>query len=426
MIGSVEIDTGILGIVAVTPARASDLVPSVRMLDVAEQITTLIETGVWTWENFPRHQEIEDRLSVGHPVMRGAVQVLIRRGVLADQIHREGGVSRRRVMPVLPEGCTQGASAAERVWARIEARLASGHWGPGNFPMVEQIAAEFGCACYTVSRALRLGQDKGLVRKIRVLRPPPSKGTQPAWIAVSSDVDPTRPPVRQRMREAITRGEWTGPLPKVSVLARRLRVNDAELGAACRDLAREGLLRRVWLPDFSACVWYVIDGFEPDWLPPGEGGKAVAIAADLARHLHPWLVPDAARGWARRRLPPVHKLARRYRAGYTVMNRALELLAVRGILERVVASDGAVEFWPVPPRPRTSSVPSGIPAAARNASSNWPRRLRGTDTDDSVPPWRRPGVVRRPVSVPDGPYAVNRGSRRIPEPRRGECSPTRR
>jgi DNA-binding transcriptional regulator YhcF (GntR family) len=259
------------------------------------------------------------------------------------------------------------------VWALIQDGIESGRWGPGAFPTVQALAVEFRCAAMTASRALRLGEERGLVRKVVVLPPPPATKVVTRWRVVSRHDDPApRPSAAHRLRSAIRTGEFTGALPTVAELARRLRVNNGTMSRACRELAGEGLLRRVWLPDFSRCVWYVIDGREPRWLPPGEGGKAVAIAADLARGLDRWCRRDESGRWVRRKLPPPYKLGRRYRTGWVEVNRALDLLVGRGLLERVVAPGGAVDHLPLPPRARPSAFGSGIPAVARRASTSWP------------------------------------------------------
>lgn len=342
------------------------------MLDVAESITTLIEAEVWTTRSFPVLEEVERRFGASHAVMRGAIRILVSRGVVALQADPASGSHKARHLPAPPPGIAVAMSTPERIIATVTARIESGEYTVDCFPTMEQMIAEFKCGTNTMVKAMQLGKARGVLHKVRKLRPAPGRGVMWIWRPVEDDVAAPESDLVQRLTTDIEAGTLTGPVKSVNMLARRYRVNDATMREAFTALVEKELLRRVWLPDWSARVWYVIDGKQPGWLPPGDGTRAVAIAADLARRLPQWLSRDEHGRLVRRPLPPREKLRQQYRTHWFTMQRALELLIVRKLLERVEVAGKPEEYVPVPPEGRPEGAGHrAVASAAIRAKANW-------------------------------------------------------
>lgn len=293
-----------------------------------------------------------------------------------------------------------GGSAAEWVLSVITERIASGEWTAESFPTIEQLVVQLRCGHGTVCKAMQLGKQRGVVDKVLVEQSGPFR-RQLAWRPVAG-MQP-RLSLGEQLAAQIRTGSLTGPLPEIVLMARQQRVNQGAVRAAYAELVAQGLLRRVWLPDFTRRAWYVLDGRQPAWLPPGEGTKAVAIAADIARRLPRWMSSGSPGGCVRA-LPPPERLRKHYKTHWACVQTALGLLVARGLLKEVPgAGRSPSAYVPLRVQPAPGAgVASGIPAAARRASVNWrdPGRLaERTRRDD--PSTHGPGLT--PANDVEGP-----------------------
>ena len=272
-----------------------------------------------------------------------------------------------------------GGSAVDWVLSVITERIASGEWTVESFPTIEQLVAQLRCGHATVCKAMQLGKQRGVVDKVLVEQAKPFR-RQLVWRPVAG-MEP-RLSLGEQLEAQIRTGSLTGPLPEIDLMARQQRVNQGAVRAAYAELVAQGLLRRVWLPDFTRRFWYVLDGRQPAWLPPGEGTKAEAIAADIARRLPRWMSPDSSGGWVRA-LPPPERLRTYYKTYWGCLQKALGLLVAWGLIKEVPGTGRSPSAY-VPLRVQPSpgaGIASGIPAAARRASVSWrdPRPARRAD-----------------------------------------------
>lgn len=345
---------------------------SVRVLDLAERITTLVEANVWTCTNFPTRNDLQQRLAAGRENLAAAFRLLVDRGVLAIYLDREVS-SRPRYLPVDDSAQHACGSAVDYVETSIEHRITSGVWNAANFPSLKAMATELHCRAHTVSAALRRLEARGVVRMVKVTR-------TWRWVPMSHPAFP-RPELHYTFADSIRAGLWTGPLPDPVDLARHYHVHRAKMMTALRLLERHELVRYVWLPDFTSRVWYVMDAQTPQWLLPATGTKAAAIAADLVRRLPEWLIVGRDGAIIQRRpLPPITLLRQHYHCPYSVMRTALTALVMRGVLERVEYAQPKYLPLRVPAR----AFPEGIPAASRRAGIA--RRRRPVKRSPPLPP----------------------------------------
>lgn len=333
---------------------------SVRVLDLAERIGTLVEARVWTRTTFPTATNASRRLKASPGDITAAFDVLVKRGVLRRYLDRDIS-PRPRHLPA--DGAENHIFDLNSIKTVIRANVVSNVWTPENFPTLRQLARHFRCRPTTVSTALRELETEGVVRTVKVMR-------TWRWVPMSHPGF-SRPPLHHTFADDIRAGTWTGPLPDVVDLARRYHVHRAKMLAALQTSERQGLLRYVWLPDFTRRAWYVIDSRAPRWLPPGRGTKAAAIAADLVRRLPEWLTlaPDGS-VLERRPLPAVTHLRKHYHCHHTVMKNALTALVLRGVLEHV--DQPQQEYSPL--RIPAHRFPEGIPAASHRAGVARRRR----------------------------------------------------
>jgi DNA-binding transcriptional regulator YhcF (GntR family) len=248
----------------------------------------------------------------------------------------------------LADSGRSGASAAEVVLSKIAQRIASGEWTAESFPTVVQMRKQLGCRHGTLTQALLLGQERGVVHKVAILHPAPV-GRIWEWRPASVSGEP---PLVEVLAEKIRSGVLTGPLPTIPEMARECRVHHGTMQEAYEALAVQGLVRRVWLPDFTDLVWYAIDGREPEWLPPGEGTKADAIVADLRRRLPEWQSAGRVRA-----LPPVEHLRKHYRTSWGCIVEVLTRLLAEGVLVQVPVPGRATSVYL--PGPKADDPGSG-------------------------------------------------------------------
>jgi DNA-binding GntR family transcriptional regulator len=339
-------------------------------LALAEQITTLIEGGVWTREKFPTVEVIRQRFGPRRDDLKAALAVLTDRKVVAKHADPTIGVHRPRYLPVPGPDAEAAASGPEWLLARIVSRINAGEYTTETFPTIEAMVSEFRCGPTTVLKALKLGQSRGLVQKLQVLRPPPGRGAQWVWRAAppaaaqgdaSSAVDGEQS-LADRLAADIEAGSLTGYVESIAKFARRYRVAYVAMRSALEELVARGRVKRVWLPDWSARVWYVLDGKQPDWLPPGDGTRADAIAADLARRIPRWLAQTPAGKRVRHRLPSREKLRKSYRTDWGTVDSALVSLVERGLLERLPPRNGREgDRFVLVPRPEFEAGAGGGP-----------------------------------------------------------------
>lgn len=314
---------------------------SIRVLDLAERITTLIEADVWTRTTIPAQQEVQRRMGAGRELIASAFTLLVDRGVLRLYLDREVS-PRPRYLPAKASALHESTSNVAAVGAMIEERLTSGRWTAENFPDIVSMRRELRCRSPIASAALRDLETRGLVRRAKVGR---TWRWVPAGHAHFEEV-----PLHERIAKDIHLGVWTGPLPVVIHLSRHYRVGHEKTADALRKLEKSGLIRRVWLPDFTRRVWYVMNDDAPAWLPPGNDTKAVAVAADLVHRMPEWVtVGPAGTLIDRRQLPSLANLVKHYHCHCSVVATAIRALVIRGVLE----PDGT----PALPRYRPLRVP---------------------------------------------------------------------
>lgn len=299
---------------------------SVRVLDLAERITTLIEAQVWTRTTLPSQQVVQRRLGAGRETIVATFNLLVERDVI--RLYYDPEVSRLpRFLPAQGADEFEVTSSVDRIASIIEDRITSGIWSAENFPNTQDMSRTLRCRTSTVSAALTKLKAHGLVRMVKVKR-------LTRWVpAGHPDWDQT--PLYHKVLYDICSGRWTGTLPPMYKLARHYGTRAVSMGEVRDRLARENVIRYVWLPDFTRRAWYVMDIHAPEWLPPAGGTKATAIAADLIRRLPQWAQAEPDGSLVRRSpLPRPTKLAQYYKCEYKQIKEALNILVHGGLLER--------------------------------------------------------------------------------------------
>lgn len=334
-----------------------------RVLDLAERVTTLVEAKVWTRTNFPARNAAARRLRAEPCEVAASFRLLVERGVLRFYLDRDIS-ARPRHFPA--EGAEQYAFDLNYLITTIRNNIVSEVWTVDNFPTLAQLASYFRCRRTMVTAALKELESVGVVRRVKVMR-------TWRWVPMTHP-EFCRPALQHKLADDIRAGAWTGPLPDVTGLARHYHVHRAKMTAALRMLERLDLVRHVWLPDFTRRAWYVMDTNAPQWFAPVTGAKMAAIAADLLRRLPEWihLGLDGA-VIDRRPLPPITVLRQHYHCHHAVMKKALTALVLRGVLECVDGLSPTYVPLRIPPR----GFPEGIPAASRRAGVARRRRPFG-------------------------------------------------
>lgn len=331
-----------------------------RVLDLAEQIGSLVEAKVWTRTTFPTATDTTRRLKASSADVTAAFDVLVKRGVLRFYLDRDIS-PRPRHLPA--DGAEHHMFDMAYIKTVIRGNVVSNVWAAENFPTLRELARHFRCRATTVSAALRELETEGVVRTVKFMR-------TWRWVPMSHPGF-SQPALAHTFADDIRAGVWTGPLPDVVDLALRYHAHRAKMLTALQTLERQGMLRYVWLPDFTRRAWYVIDSLAPHWLPPGRGTKAAAIAADLVHRL-PERMTVASDGSVveRRPLPSVTQLRKHYHCHHAVMRNALTALVLRGVLEHVDHPHHQYLPLRIPAR----GFPEGIPAASRRAGEARRRR----------------------------------------------------
>lgn len=239
----------------------------------------------------------------------------------------------------LPRTQRRGRQArVDQIAAFIAARIADGTWAGDKFPTMTYMSRTLRIGLSYISDALQQLKADRVVHKVKVVRPPGQKGRIPVWRPTSvASEEPAD--VSAELEAGIRSGRLTGELPAISAMAREHRVNDPVIRAMYLRLQRDGVIDKVWLPDLSRRVWYVVADLDEGTRRRMHRGdcKALAIAQDLVRRMPEWLVRAPGGKWHRTALPSFDVLVEEYRTHYFNVKLALELLVRLRILDRPLA-----------------------------------------------------------------------------------------
>lgn len=424
------VDTALVPPFSTLTSPGNDAPPS-QVLELAERISTFVESGLWTHTHFPPVEEMAVRLHSSTDTVRPALTLLVRRGVLVRQ--REPGHHSRveRALPPPPRGQIPVlGGAVERAVAAIEARIVDGTWAGEAFPTIPQMKAELRFGPNTLCQALKLLAERGVVHKVKLLREG-KRGRDIVWrpVAVASE-EPGD--VGARLEADIRAGRLSGVLLPVSAMASFERVSYRLISETYKRCQRLGLVRQVWLPDLSGTVWQVVDETVQPWWPPAALSKGQAIAHLLVRRMPEWLIRRGASGWLRRPLPAKEELRREYRTHTSSVEEAVKLLIEHGMAERPSQFGGPLlpivplrRQWcpvpfppPVPGHPGSGWLPAGEPRQWRplplapdfpdpagkvNVPAQTPTSPDPGLPGAGAPVGRRPGRERRQLLGPEGP-----------------------
>lgn len=233
--------------------------PTPRMLDIAEQIETLIEAGVWTPATFPTSMELKRLFHAKQETVSGALHVNVSRGHLAVYADPDSGHPRPRFLPRRPESSPLPATGPERVAMIVIERVQDGRWNANNFPTTRQIVGELGCGHGTVEGGMKIAEARGVIIKAHVPATPPARGRRWAWRPAT--LAPELPPY-ERISTDIRSGVLAGQLPTIKEMGRKLRIDPTRVSDAYRQLAQEGLIYRRFVRSKRGGTprWYVVEG----------------------------------------------------------------------------------------------------------------------------------------------------------------------
>jgi DNA-binding GntR family transcriptional regulator len=317
------------------------------MAKLADMITERVQSGRWTFDTFPTQEEIMAEVGCGNAVVRKVFQLLEQRGVLVrqlDPVHRR--VS-RLMPPPDDDRPIITSSAAERVAEQVEIRIADGRWAGHQFPLVSDIAKEFGCSLHTAGAALHLLRSRGVVHKVTRERPKGERGRDIVWRPTTIETRDTAA-VSRDIEQAVRSGQLGNrvPLPTIAEVSCTYRVNTRVVSELYQRLQAEGVIDQGWLIGERYPVWFRTG----DAAPAGvlcANSKPLAVAVNMVKRMPEWLVRRPNGQWLRRLLPSQRALADEYQTHVNTIEHAMQLLVACGILQRAPIALRA--YLPVPP-----------------------------------------------------------------------------
>lgn len=296
---------------------------SVRVLDLAERVTTLVEADVWTRETMPSQEEIQRRLRAGRETIAETFDLLVARNIL--RLYYDPTVCRLpRYLPAHVAAEHEVRWRIDDIAEEVELCLQNGVWTTETFPSITGFSRMFRCRTTTVSEVMSRLATLGLVRRTKV-------GRSWKW-APTNHSDQDEPPLYERTLLDILWGRWTAALPTAVELAGIYRSSPSSILRLCRQLAAAGLIRDRRRPGRQRAVWHVNDG-AIDYETVHH--NAAVIASDILGTMTaplqalPGDVIDQCAP-----LPTELQLAQAYRCSPLTIKIALAMLVHQGVLER--------------------------------------------------------------------------------------------
>lgn len=296
-------------------ARRDQLI-SVRVLDLAERITTLVEAGVWTRTTLPPQEEAQRRLGAGRETIVETYKLLVSRNVL--RLYYDPEVCHvARFLPAHVAHDHEVTSRVDDIAEEIEAKIRRGEWCPDRFPDSVQMRRLFRCRSSFIREAMKLVEARGLVREVKA-------GRTWRWMPVGHPAW-GEPSLQERVLLDILHGRWTGILPSSRKLADVYQSSSTSIRRLFNELASASVIHDVRAPGRQRAVWQVVDG-DIDYKAVDH--NAAVIAADIASTV-PHLLDSGSDSVVTRGHPLLTRsyLAQTYHCSEWTIEVALALLA---------------------------------------------------------------------------------------------------